>query len=203
MSTSKPKQRSGRRPRTQFERHFIDGEGKADKKFLGYLKMLYRNQQTTISVTIGRAYVEGNGGSSYDVVLKAARVACKDYDKLYVLLDSDILTNSCDEIIDLVKKSRGAKSLGLHSLKAGTYSCIIAIPCLEGLLLSLLGETPPHDTAQCKRRFQELIGKEAHKLNDRDWEKHFPKDLIEQKREAIPAINQLIIAMTDPKKNIS
>ncbi len=103
-------------------------------------------------------------------------------------------------MFEKVKKARGAKRFNFKRLNEEYYECIVNVPCIEGLLLTILGHSVPSISAQCKKQFIKIVGREAHQLRDRDWNWYFPKEILEAKATQIPQLQQLIRAMTDSIK---
>ena len=112
------------------------GEGKADKIFLTYLKKLYGSRQAQHHIDIPSNNNDGHtGGSSVDVV-KEVMQKCfsRDYDALLFLLDGDILQYDCAR---LMRKAKERCRKDIRCKIPDRYKCVIAQPCLEGLLLTI------------------------------------------------------------------
>lgn len=157
--------------KTRQTRHttLIVVEGDTEYAFVQYLKGLCgRNCGTR--VTIENAH--GGGGDS---VLKKAIQLCPPYDVCLCLYDTDRMPTVKGHI-------QKAKRLGIIEVQS--------VPCIEALLLKILGEHVPTETAQCKRAMQYIAGQD--KLTDSSTlEQYFPLDLLEQRRCNIQSLDQL------------
>lgn len=98
------------------------GEGETEVAFLGYLRELYCADGEGVNVTIRNAR-----GKGPEHVLEHAIGQCRsvDYDKRLAFLDTDIPWTPA-----LVRKARAARIELLGST-----------PCIEGLLLAILGKS--------------------------------------------------------------
>lgn len=100
------------------------GEGDADVAFLGHLKTLYVPRGVGVSVTVRNAHGKGPE-NVLDTVICQSRNA--HFDLKGALLDADIPWTAV-----LEKQARQQR-----------IQLIGAKPCLEGLLLSILGQHAP------------------------------------------------------------
>ena len=128
----------------------IVGEGAHDKAFLDHMKELYDGRETNQSVKIASA----DGGSPKDiieVVIKKSKNA--DYDKRYVLMDSDIPLS--DKEYKLAKDNK--------------ITLLLSEPlCLEGMLLDVLGQKSASTSQACKDKLHPLLaGKPTEKQSYR------------------------------------
>ncbi|KKA43467.1 RloB domain-containing protein [Salinivibrio sp. KP-1] len=157
---SKPKRRAGRKSRrVSVTSLLIVGEGVHDRAFLNHMKGLYddRHNGQTIKVE------SSDGGSPGNII----RAACKQkeaaYDRRFVLMDGDV------EITE--KDWSSAKKHGIE--------IIISNPvCLEGMLLSVLGERAGVDGSQCKAKLKPYLG--GPPTNKASYEKSFPKPVLDE-----------------------
>lgn len=147
----------------------IVGEGVYDYAFLKHLQKLY-DRSTGRKITVKA----GDGGSPADVIHCASKRKDIAYDEKWVLIDADIALSPA--AFQLAKKCK----VGI--LQSEPW-------CLEGMLLEIIGEKPPLDNAQCKKRLHpKLAGNPAH---SQSYEMLFPKTLLEASNN--PTIQQLII----------
>ena len=65
-------------------------------------------------------------------------------------------------------------------------------PCLEGLLLEILGKPVPASSAECKRVFHRDHLTEARMMNHRNYEALFPEELLLSRAERIPTLAAII-----------
>ena len=167
------------------------GEGKADRQFLTYLKDCYAQRDFQHAIHIHSNYKDGHGGGSSIDVAKEALQKCleRDYEAILLLLDSDIAKDDCKTLIQKAKQRFPKRERGKLPKKS---KCIFATPCLEALLLKICTVSTPSSTATCKNAFKKRFGKEAHKLDDKDFATHFPKELLEERRACIEELDTLI-----------
>ncbi len=137
----------------------IVGEGAHDHAFLSHMKDLYHNGMTNQSVKIEAA----DGGSPKDVikvVIKKSKNA--DYDKRYVLMDSDIPLS--DKEYKLAKDNK--------------ITLLLSEPlCLEGMLLDVLGQKAASTSQACKDKLHpQLAGKPTEKQS---YRVKFPKPVLD------------------------
>jgi hypothetical protein len=159
------------------------GEGKTDGIFLNHLLSLYRDQvDPKVKVDAGQ------GGSPKQVASRLIKkhLALASYDRSLLLMDGDL---PLDEIPASWRRK--------HRI-----SIVQSSPaCLEGLLLTLLGNPPPpkdrRRSRNWKRRFhREYLGtdREAEvptRLGKKCGEL-FPKRLIESKREHLETVRSVL-----------
>jgi len=63
-------------------------------------------------------------------------------------------------------------------------------PCIEGLLLKILGEHVPGTSAECKAR---CGGTFAPRLTlPEDYRAHFPRDLLDRRQAEVPELGHLL-----------
>lgn len=151
------------------------GEGLAEEVFLRHLKAIYVERGVK-TVTVKNA--KGKGGKQVlDYTIAQRKVA--DYDQEAALLDTD--TNWAD----------------VQRVHARRNRVIIfeAAPCLEALLLRVAGQQPPGRTAECKQIFEQRFGSAAHE--ERVYERHFPREVLEAARARVPVLQQLIQYLSD------
>ncbi len=147
------------------------GEGKSDCAFLNHLKTLYVSRGCGTRVKIKNAHGKG----PMNVVNFAIR-QCREiaYDHVVTLFDSDL------ELDPSLRRSAVNHNIQL----------VISAPCLEGLLLKILGEHVPNSSDQCKA----LLGKSLPDriLEQDDYRETFPKSLLETRRVRVPELNKLL-----------
>ncbi|WP_071842492.1 RloB domain-containing protein [Dickeya fangzhongdai] len=112
------------------------GEGYAEKAFLSHLKSLFSNGKFKVSIVTA-------GGKGPEHVINHA-ISCKKcdgYDFVIVLLDTDLVW---------------PKTYVQRAMKAG-INLIGSEPCLEGLLLDILGKKRPESNGGCKEILHPLL----------------------------------------------
>lgn len=159
------------------------GEGKTEAVFLQHLQTLYRDG------IAARVKVDaGQGGSPKQVAERLIKkhLNLGAYDRSLLLIDNDL---PLDEI--------PANWLVKHRI-----TLVSSVPrCLEGLLLTMLGDLPPakerHQSRNWKRRFHK-----NHLGTDRDAEivsklrgkcpALFPRQLVESARSSQPTLHNIL-----------
>ena len=150
------------------------GEGPTEKAFLDYLKELYHQRWSGISIKNKSA----DGGSPDDIIRKAVKwVQFESYDNGCVLLDADI------PIPEPSRKKASQKGINLY----------IPSPCIEGLFLKILGDFSHinPDTQSCKSEFHRKYLTEDEATEKDNYRKIFPKELLDRNR-TIPPLDALI-----------
>lgn len=151
------------------------GEGPSDKAFLEHLKGLYISRGCGIHVTIRTAYGKGPE-HVIDTVKRQARNA--DFEWKTALLDKDIPWTP-----KVIKDAARNKVVLIGST-----------PCLEGLLLKILGQPVPDVCVTCKDRlYPRLSGRPTQPSS---YAALFPKAVLETKRAMITDLEKLIKILT-------
>jgi len=147
------------------------GEGKADAAFLRYLRGLYCSDRQGVSVTLRNA--NGKGPSNViSTAIGALRIA--SFDQKLCLLDTDIIWT--------------AKNIS--EAKRHKIQLIGAVPCLEGLLLHILGKSVPTGSDECKRQLKSITGKSM--LEAEDYAGYFPHELLQHARIRMAELDRLL-----------
>lgn len=167
MSRSNPWKQ---KPRHTRHTTLIVVEGDTELALVDYLKGLCGRDCGT------RVTTENAHGGSGDTVLKLAIKRCKPFDVSACLYDMDRAPT--------VKKDiRKAKQLGIQEIKS--------TPCIEALLLDILGKKVPAATEDCKRAMQRIVGDDS--LTEvATFEKYFPQDLIERRKSEVSQLSALM-----------
>lgn len=147
------------------------GEGSDDTAFLRHLKSLYLTRGCGISGKPRNAHGKGPD-NVVNYAIKQKRTAA--YDRVVVLLDTDL------EMSPTVR--RKAKSNRI--LVTGST------PCLEGLLLKILGEHVPDTSKLCKEQLGfKLPGRLT---RQEDYQSKFPKGLLDARRDDVHELGRLL-----------
>ena len=147
------------------------GEGDCDCAFLHHLKGIYIQRGCGVSVTIRNAHGKG-AGNVIDTAIGQSRNA--DYDLRVAVLDTDT---------DWTPRVRK---------KAKTHKIILvpSTPCLEGFLLTILGQYLPHGCRECKEKIKDSLDG---KLTDAgSYSSSFPFEVLEARRNEVPALDLLL-----------
>jgi len=147
------------------------GEGTTEQAFLRYIKSLYISRGCGVGVTIRNAR-----GKGPDHVVDYAIRQCRNaaYDRVVVLLDTDL------EMSAAVRRRARTKKVQI----------IGSTPCVEGLLLAILGEHVPATSAECKQRYGGVLPARLMLLED--YSEHFPKNLLDGRRAEVPELGELL-----------
>ena len=147
------------------------GEGATDWAFLKYIKSLYIIRDCGVSAKVLNA--RGKGPDHVvDYAIRQRQNAA--YDRIIALLDSDLE-------ISLAAHKR-ARSQKIQIIKAK--------PCIEGLLLKILGKYVPATSADCKARVGDTLPTRL--TVPEDYQESFPKDLLDERREDVPELGRLL-----------
>ena len=110
----------------------VMGEGEHDKAFLSHMKAIYHERHSGSKIKLDFS----SGGSPHDIIKDTVKKNHHvGYDQIFILMDSDVPVNQQDIKV--------AKDSGITIL----YSKPL---CLEGMLLSVLGQNTPHTAQKCK-----------------------------------------------------
>ncbi|MHB1513470.1 hypothetical protein [Acidiferrobacter sp.] len=148
----------------------IVGEGHDEERFLRHVKALYVSRGCGLMVTVGNARGKG---ARHVIDWTARQAANQRYDKIAALLDTD--TDWSPAVAATARKKK------IVVLKSE--------PCLEALLLRILGHVPVGDAESLKRQWRAIIGDPA------DIKRHaalFTTPVLEASRGREPAIDGLL-----------
>lgn len=147
-------------------------EGKADRAFLLHLRGLYcAGRDNPPNVTPKQA--GGKGGNNVVATLVGSSKNAA-YDALVALVDADV-----------PPQGKALKDVERYKVIVVTVS-----PCLEGLLLKLLGQAVPVLSADCKSRLKAIDPRDP--FADGFFAARWPKALLEEKRLAIAELDALL-----------
>lgn len=149
----------------------IVGEGRHEEAFLNHLKSLYVTRGCGLSVTIKNARGKG---ALHVIDWTAKQIANVDYDVVAALLDTDTDWNT--------KTERLAKTKKIQVLKSE--------PCLEAMMLRLIGKPATDDAPALKRQFAQFVNNDA---TQRDhYALHFDSACLQAGRAKEPTIDMLL-----------
>jgi hypothetical protein len=164
--------------RTASQTLLIYGEGLSEEIFLKHLKCLYA-YDSNIAVTIRK----GKGGDAISVVIDAANTPGA-FDRKVVILDND--------------KGNMEMSKARQEAKKRNIILFENTPCLEAMLLLVLenDRTFNNKTSDwCKKEFESKYIDKKKRAEPSEYEKIFPKALLDKKRSKVAELNQLILFM--------
>lgn len=149
----------------------VVGEGYAEREFVRHVCRIYVTRGCGLSVTVDRA--DGKGGRK---VLDCAIRHDRSVMVRAAMLDTD-------KDWDDEQRARARKR---------NVVVIECTPCLEAVLLAILGLPRECNTAEHKARFERHFGCEAHRLSHRALEEHYPRGVLDEARKRVPALDQLL-----------
>lgn len=148
-------------------------EGKADQAFIAYLRTTYTAGRP------GAPHVKpkqaGGKGSNNVIETLLGEAKCSQPDKLVALLDGDLPPT--------VAKRREAERKHVQ--------LIVLTPCLEGLLLNILGHLVPNASQECKDRLKQIDSRDP--FDPGFYAQNFPKSLLDQARSRVAELDTLLI----------
>lgn len=165
MSRSNP---TKRKPRTTRHTTLIVVEGESEAVLIKHLKNHF-GQDAGSRIMVKSA--SGNG----DAVLKTAVSSFEAFDRRVALYDADWQPQA--------KHIQAARKRKIEILTCS--------PCLEGLLLEVLGEKPASTSAECKRHLKIQVG-ESSLTNPQTYERHFPPSLLTSRAESLKTLRDLL-----------
>lgn len=147
------------------------GEGTTEQAFLRHIKSLYISRGCGVSVTICNAH-----GKGPDHVVDYAIRQCRNaaYDRVVALLDTDL------EMSAVVRRRARSKRIQV----------IESTPCIEGLLLKILGEHVPATSSQCKARCGGVLP--SRMMLPEDYRVHFPRNILDGRRADVTELTELL-----------
>jgi len=149
----------------------VVGEGDTEVAFLRHLRVIFCSDCKGVEVTIRNAYGKGPENVINTVIGHCRSI---DYDHRMAFLDTDLLWTA-----SLKKQARAEK-----------IEMIGSTPCIEGLLLQILGESVPSSSSACKRKLQDLLGSD---MTDRDhYGSRFSHEVLMAARLKIPELHALL-----------
>jgi len=116
----------------------VVGEGPHDKAFINHMKDIYDHRTSGQKVKVESA----DGGSPRDILKSAVKNKHADYDRKYVLMDSDVAISQQDR--DYARKHK------IEIIQSEPW-------CLEGMLLGAIGERVPDGNEACKRKLHPML----------------------------------------------
>jgi len=175
---SQGRKKTKREPRRTKPTVLFVGEGKTEVAFIKHLKRQYqpeRNPPVRIDIE--------NGRDSGQVLRTALKItAMRQYDVVVCLFDLDKALPKGDMRKALAKK----------------FVLIGADPCIEGFMLEILGQPKPHHSSDCKHAMHpKLAGKET----DPGSYPMFSKEILEQRRDTLVNLDEILVLIETGKKS--
>jgi hypothetical protein len=152
----------------------VVGEGPTEKAFLTHLRGLFLGRDAGVTIKVESA----DGGDPAMVIHRAKRLLqLGQYDKCVIVMDTDRPWPA------LHPKIQGAPA-----------DYIKESPCVEAILLDVLGQPRPTSTSIAKAKFHQVIP-ENRKTTADAYASRFTKDLLLGRRSAVPELDRMIKIM--------
>lgn len=174
MSRTNPYKKKRRRARKTL---LMFGEGFKEEMFLKHLRKLYSHNSGTATTV-----KKGKGGDAQSIII--------DADKTYGAFDRKIVVLDNDKPKNEMTKAR-------QEAKRRKIELIENTPCLEFLLISIIIDKKPSgkNSSWCKKEFKsEYLDKRKHG-EPSEYDKLFPKRLLDSKRMVVSELDKLISIM--------
>lgn len=149
----------------------VVGEGDSEVAFLKHLRQLYCSGGAGVSVTVQNAH-----GLGPENVINTAITLNRmgGYDRVAALLDTDLPWPAAT----------------LRAAQKARVQLFGSTPCLEGLLLCILGQPVPELSEACKRSLYQRLG---HKLTERDnFQAAFGRTILNGARARVRTLKELL-----------
>ena len=147
-------------------------EGKADQSFVAYLRSTYTSGRPE-SPHVTPKQAGGKGGNNVISTL-VGELRCSEPDRVVALLDGDAPPTA--------SKRREAKSKGIE--------LIVLEPCLEGLLLKILGHSVPTSSGSCKEKLKKIDRRQPTDMAF--YAQHFAKEVLDKARAVVCELDALL-----------
>jgi len=154
------------------------GEGLGEEIFLKYLKGLYA-RDSGVAITIRN----GKGGNAVNIIIDASNMP-GDFDKRVVVLDND------KGGTEMQQARQEATNRGVELIEN--------TPCLEAVLLAVLNDGKNYSDKQsawCKQKFQSDYLDKKKRTELSEYDKVFPKTLLDKQRAKIHELEKIIFTM--------
>lgn len=149
----------------------IVGEGRHEEGLLNHLKQLYAPRGCGLSVTIKNARGKG---ALHVIDWTSKQIANANYDAVAALFDTDTDWNA--------KTEKLAKSKKIQILKSE--------PCLEAMMLRLIGKSVNGDAHALKKQFAKFVSNDPTQRNS--YALYFDSHCLQEGRSKEPTIDALL-----------
>lgn len=156
----------------------VYGEGLGEEVFLKHLRGLYA-RESGVAVTIRN----GKGGNAVNMIIDASN-APGGFDNRIVVIDND----KDDAEMRQARWEAENRSIGL----------IENTPCLEAILLGILNDGKDYSNKRsswCKNEFESKYLDKKRRTELDEYEKIFPKSLLDRQKIKVPGLQRLISIM--------
>lgn len=160
--------------RTVLRTVLIVGEGDTEKAFLDHLKRLYVTRGCGVTVMTRNAHGKGPA-NVVDAAMRHAKNG--EFDIVAVLMDTDLPWT--DEVRKKARRHR---------------ICLVgASPCVDGMLLKILGEHVPEQSARCKDALHVRLGRKP--FVREAYEQDFPRAVLDERHNTVASLEKLLTLM--------
>ena len=149
----------------------IVGEGDSEEAFLKHVRELICSGGAGVAATIRNAHGKG---PEHVIAHTVRQAVIYSYDRRVAFLDTDIPWTD-----KLQKNARKWK-----------IDMVGSSPCLEGLLLAVLGHRVPEQSSDCKRLIQQTIRLDL--TERKSYAVHFSLPVLVTARQTIPELHRLL-----------
>lgn len=160
-----------RKDRKAAQTLLLIGEGHCEVAFLNYLRSLYAPRGCGLAVTVYNAHGKGPENVLQTVLDRSRN---KAYDQRAALLDTDLAWPAA-----MLKQAKRERIVLVGSQ-----------PCLEGLLLNILGYPVPDNSSDCKKRFHALLT--SNPTESVSYSSLFTVELLDRQAATIETLAQLL-----------
>ncbi|MCX6874306.1 MAG: hypothetical protein NTW21_10940 [Verrucomicrobia bacterium] len=154
--------------------HLLYGEGLSDAAFLSHLKSVFISRGVGFQIK-----ADGDDGGDPTHILRK----CINYRRRAEFASRTVLIDT-DRPWDRETVLALAEQENVRMLPSQ--------PCLEGLLLRILGKAVPSSSRDCKRIFQREHLSELKMMSAANYQPLFPRDLLTARAGEIPTLAALI-----------
>lgn len=155
----------------------VFGEGLDEEVFLKHLRKIY-SQNKGVVITIRK----GKGGDAESIVVDADKIL-GSFDRKIVIIDND--------------KPQNEMNSARNEAKKRNIELLENTPCLEALLLCILGEKVGGRNSQyCKKQFELKYLNKDKRSEQNEYDKLFPQKLLDHMKSKISELENLISIMS-------
>lgn len=149
----------------------VVGEGDSEVAFIKHLRQIYCAKGAGVSVTVRNVHGKGPDNVIHTAIALKRSGA---YDQIVAMLDTDL--DWSPDIRKAADKSR--------------IALVGSTPCLEGMLLEVLGLPVPRASDECKRVLRERLGTQM--LDVEDYQAAYGRLVLQDARSRLSTLDRLL-----------
>ena len=149
------------------------GEGDDEETLIKYLRTIVPRGSSRVTVH------NAGGGSPEKIITKAIRFGAIGYNRAFIVMDSDVVLPKSYE-----KKARAAG-----------FKIIKSVPCLEGMLLSVI-ESKTNWARKTSKECVKYFEKKYNEINTRSLAKLFPPKILKKIKNKKHTLRQILLILT-------